>query len=182
MRHRPQVKSPKNSDGKKLHAADFWTWSSGYGQTCALRAACFCRSSRRPRVPALGPSLISADALSTPTRPTWPRSRLVIGEPCPASPRGFHRTYADRAARSHMQLLHLHPQTSGAFTTLTCWPSISGSSTGKLSRAKMKDAGSFPPFRAPFRLSETPRCWAPSAASGNAKPIGVVHRRYSRAA
>jgi len=26
---------------------------------------------------------------------------LVIGEPPPASPRGFHRTYADRAARSH---------------------------------------------------------------------------------
>jgi len=40
-------------------------------------------------------------ARSTTTRPTWPRSRLVIGEPRPARPRGFHRVHAVRAARSH---------------------------------------------------------------------------------
>ena len=33
-----------------------------------------------------GPSLILADALSTPTGPNWPRSLLVIGEPRPKRP------------------------------------------------------------------------------------------------
>ena len=32
MRHRPQLTSPKLSDGNLFHAADFWTWSSGYGE------------------------------------------------------------------------------------------------------------------------------------------------------
>jgi len=63
-----------------------------------------------------GPSLISADALSTTTRPTWPRSRLVIGEPRPASPRGFHRTYADREARSQPSLFQV--DTAGRLRTL----------------------------------------------------------------
>ena len=37
MRHRPQLTSPKLSDGNLLHAADFWTWSSGYDERDRLR-------------------------------------------------------------------------------------------------------------------------------------------------
>ena len=75
MRHRPQVTSPKNSDGKKLHAVDFWTWSSGYGQTCGLRAAGVCRSSRRLGVGAPGLRFFRRGGLSTTPASRWPRSR-----------------------------------------------------------------------------------------------------------
>jgi hypothetical protein len=37
MRHRPQLTSPKLFDGNFLHAADFWTWSSGYDERERLR-------------------------------------------------------------------------------------------------------------------------------------------------
>ena len=32
MRHRPQLTSPKLSDGNLIQAVDFWTWSSDYDE------------------------------------------------------------------------------------------------------------------------------------------------------
>jgi hypothetical protein len=71
-----------------------------------------------------GPSLISADALSTPIGTSWPRSRPVIGEPRPASPRGFHRVYADRAARSHRVHLDEEILLRGAARVQTIRPQL----------------------------------------------------------
>jgi hypothetical protein len=101
MRHRPQLTSPKLSDGNLLHAADFWTWSSGHDERDRLRDGVIWPELQKVRSWRSEPSLILAGALSTTTRPRWPRSLPVSGEPRPAPSCEFHRPYADLRARSH---------------------------------------------------------------------------------
>ncbi len=64
MRHRPQLTSPKLLDGNLLHAADFWTWSSGYDERNRLRDGVIWPELQKVQSSSSGPSLIfGGDAL-----------------------------------------------------------------------------------------------------------------------